>query len=84
MAATVGISGFWSYAHADDEAEGGRITQLADLLRQEYELLTGEPLTLSLDISLLEWGADWRQKIDEALADLILHTRADSEVLPAK
>jgi hypothetical protein len=35
--------GFWSYVHADDEAEGNRISRLARDVASQFELLTGEP-----------------------------------------
>lgn len=47
---------FWSYVHKDDEAVGGRIVRLAQLLRNEYELQTGEPLVVFVDKSSIEWG----------------------------
>lgn len=60
-------AGFWSYVHADDEQDGQRITLLASLLRAEYELLTGESLEIFVDVAL-DWGDDWRSRIEEALA----------------
>ena len=62
--------GFWSYVHADDEAEIGRITRLAKDVRSHYELLTGETINLFLDKSTLEWGDQWRKKIDEGLGSV--------------
>lgn len=60
--------GFWSYAHADDEAEGGRILQLADLVKAQYAAVTGgDELRLFIDRDDLEWGDEWRPKIEEAL-----------------
>ena len=32
---------FLSYAHSDNEREGGRILNLAKLIREEFESLTG-------------------------------------------
>jgi hypothetical protein len=62
--------GFWSYVHADDDAEFGRIRQLADLLRKEFGLQTGEELQLFLDRDSIEWGDDWRERLERALADI--------------
>jgi TIR domain len=62
------IEGFWSYVHDDDDAEGGRITQLARDLVAQYELLTGETIELFLDRDNLEWGDRWRAKVDSSLA----------------
>lgn len=59
--------GFWSYVVDDDAADQGRIKQLAEDVRAEYEAATGEPVSLFLDATNLEWGDDWRQRIDEAL-----------------
>ena len=63
-------AGFWSYVHADDEAEGGRIVQLARDLQAQYELLTGEPIELFLDKDSIAWGEDWQKKIDESIEGL--------------
>jgi hypothetical protein len=41
--------GFWSYVHADDQAEGGRISRLARDLAGQFEMFTGESLDLFLD-----------------------------------
>lgn len=61
------IAGFWSYAHADDEHDEGRILALARRLEAEYELLTAEKLELFIDESTLMWGDDWRERIAAAL-----------------
>jgi hypothetical protein len=60
--------GFWSYVHADDDAEGGRITDLARDLAAQYEMLTGESIDLFLDRDDLTWGTDWRAAVDGSLA----------------
>lgn len=60
--------GFWSYVHADDDAEGGRITELARDLAAQYEMLTGESIDLFLDRDDLSWGEDWRAAVDGSLA----------------
>lgn len=60
--------GFWSYVHADDDAEGGRITRLARDLASQYEMLTGESIELFLDRDDLEWGKDWRASVDGSLS----------------
>lgn len=66
----VRLSGFWSYAHDDDDAESGRISQLGRDLAREYELLTGEHVDLFLDRDSLDWGSDWRREIDGSLASV--------------
>lgn len=61
------LQGFWSYVHADDEAERGRISQLARDVVDQFEMLTGEKITLFLDKDAIEWGENWRNKIEDSL-----------------
>jgi TIR domain len=63
--------GFWSYVHADDGAEGGRIRQIADDLSAAYEMMTVEPLRLFVDRSHIEWGNEWRESIDASLSTIV-------------
>ena len=60
--------GFWSYVHADDAAERGRINDLARDLQAQYEMQTGDALVLFLDHDALKWGDEWRNKVNESLA----------------
>ena len=62
------LKGFWSYVHADDEAEGERISRLARDVSGQFEMLTGEPLDLFLDRDAIRWGEDWHNSIDSSLA----------------
>jgi hypothetical protein len=64
------LQGFWSYVHADDEDDGGRITQLARDVARQFEMLTGEQIELFLDKDAIKWGEDWRGKIDTGLASV--------------
>ncbi|HEX4705338.1 MAG TPA: hypothetical protein VH352_24640 [Pseudonocardiaceae bacterium] len=41
------VTGFFSYTQADDECEQHRIARLAELVRNEYSLVTGRDLTVS-------------------------------------
>jgi hypothetical protein len=66
--ADVPIFGFWSYVHADDEADGGRIRLLAEDLMAEFAAITGGQLELFFDRSSIQWGDEWRTTIDEAIA----------------
>ena len=59
---------FWSYVHVDDEAEQGRIVDLAHDVRDQYGLLTGGELELFLDRDAIEWGDDWRERIATAIS----------------
>src|SRR4051794_7109392 len=63
-----GAAGFWSYVHADDESDGGRILSLAGHLRSQYRLKTADELELFLDRDSLSWGEEWEARIDEAIA----------------
>lgn len=62
--------GFWSYVHADDSADGGRIARLARDIAAEFEMQTGETIELFLDRDELQWGDNWRDEIDNALASV--------------
>jgi hypothetical protein len=64
----VAVSGFWSYARLDDEAEDGRVRSLTHLIAAEYRLLTTEPLELFVDRDSIAWGDAWREAIDNAIA----------------
>ncbi|MEV7758737.1 toll/interleukin-1 receptor domain-containing protein [Microbacterium sp. NPDC089180] len=58
---------FWSYAHADNQAERGRVLALANHIRDEYALITGDDLDVFVDRKAISWGDRWREVIDEAL-----------------
>lgn len=62
------VVGFWSYTHRDDELNKGRIRELAKLISDEYEVITAEDLRIFVDKNDLEWGAEWRSRIEAALA----------------
>lgn len=64
---TNSAAGFWSYTHRDNEAEGGRLQRLAQRVREEFDLLTGEELHIFVDHEGIVWGDQWRQRIDQAL-----------------
>jgi hypothetical protein len=61
------LQGFWSYVRADDEADGGRLVRLAMDVTNQYQMLTGEAITLFLDKVALAWGDNWRDKVDTSL-----------------
>jgi hypothetical protein len=60
-------AGFWSYAREDDEQDDGRVRELAEAVKREYSLITGEELQLFVDRDI-EWGEEWKRRIDDALA----------------
>lgn len=62
------LNGFWSYVHADDQAEGDRISRLARDVIAQFEVITGETTSLFLDKDDIVWGENWRDTIDKNLA----------------
>lgn len=61
------VAGFWSYAREDNELDSGAILELARLIMEEYNLLSGEELQLFIDRDNIAWGEQWRDRIDSAL-----------------
>lgn len=64
------FGGFWSYAHDDDDADFGRITDLARDLVANYKMLTGDPIELFLDRDSIAWGQAWKQRVDSSLSSV--------------
>jgi hypothetical protein len=60
-------AGFWSYAHSDNQSSNGRLLALADEIRKEYDILTGDSLHLFMDRDDVEWGDAWRERLDTNL-----------------
>src|SRR5215469_15861861 len=60
--------GFWSYAHEDNRLDDGAVLELARLITEEYNLLSGEPLELFIDRDSISWGQEWRARIDTVLS----------------
>ncbi|WP_114587783.1 toll/interleukin-1 receptor domain-containing protein [Microbacterium arborescens] len=58
---------FWSYAHADDVGDRGRLLALAEHIRLELSLLRGTDVDLFVDADNLRWGDTWRERIENAL-----------------
>ena len=52
-----GAAGFWSYTHADDNADGSRIQRLARLVKDEFGIQTG-PNSTSLSTATRSAGAN--------------------------
>lgn len=65
---TESAAGFWSYAHDDNNLDGGAILELAQLIAEEYNLLSGGPIEIFIDRNEIKWGDAWRERIDSALA----------------
>jgi len=63
--------GFFSYVHADDENDGGRVAQLGRDILSELKAITGDgEVELFLDRDDLHAGDHWREKVDEALSNV--------------
>jgi hypothetical protein len=63
--------GFWSYVHDDDQAEDGRISRLVNDIATQYEMISGEKITLFLDKQDLKWGENWHDKVDSNLESVV-------------
>lgn len=61
-------TGFWSYVHKDDDADGQRIVRLAHDIVAQYEMRTNDTIQLFLDRDDMAWGNEWQAKIDTSLA----------------
>jgi formylglycine-generating enzyme required for sulfatase activity len=64
-------TGFWSYSSSDDEAAGGRLSQLRALLARELQLKIGSRPKVHIfqDVSAIPPGARWEKQIREAIND---------------
>ncbi|WP_149030417.1 hypothetical protein [Kitasatospora sp. MBT66] len=60
-------SGFWSYTHRDNDLDGGRILRLAEAIRNEFEIITGNELKVFVDSKSISWGDEWKLRIDTAI-----------------
>lgn len=66
------VTVFWSYAHRDDQNSKGAVLTLLDSIKAEYELQTGSELTVFLDKDSIEWGARWKEVINDALLNTVI------------
>ena len=64
------FSGFWSYVRNDDQAEGGRIADLAHDIVAQYEMAADDQIDLFLDRESIAWGAAWQEVIDDSLTSV--------------
>lgn len=62
------VAGFWSYVHADNAGDGGRILSLAQKVRNEYQIQTAEEIEIFVDREGIHWGTEWEQRINAAIA----------------
>jgi hypothetical protein len=69
VSTTADVAAFWSYSHDDDAGDDGGIFELANRIRDEFSLLTGTALELFVDRDAIQWGDEWRRRIDGALRE---------------
>lgn len=60
-------AGFFSYARADDEHDGGHLTQLRRLLQGELEAQSGEAFVIFQDREHILWGHNWQARIRDGI-----------------
>lgn len=58
---------FWSYAHEDNALDDGAILRLAERLTNQFALISGDKLEMFVDRTSVQWGEEWRARIDQAL-----------------
>jgi hypothetical protein len=58
---------FMSYARFDDQHERGHISALRDKLSAEVRANTGTDFPIFLDHDNIDWGQNWKQRIEESL-----------------
>lgn len=61
------ISGFFSYAHADNAHEF--LSHLKEDLCTEFNILSGSTLDLYIDRESIAWGDNWRKSITSGIND---------------
>jgi 8-oxo-dGTP pyrophosphatase MutT (NUDIX family) len=59
--------GFLSYAHADDDADSGRLTEFRIRLEREIRVQTGTVFSIFQDRQDIRWGDAWRQRIESSI-----------------
>ena len=58
---------FLSYSHFDDEHDGQYITQFRKSLEGEVHALTGHNFVIFQDRRDIDWGQQWRQRIEQTI-----------------
>jgi len=64
-----GYEAFWSYAHEDNDRQGGRLLALARAIEDEFSVISGDDLNIFLDRHSLSWGDLWKERINGALGE---------------
>jgi hypothetical protein len=62
-------TGFWVYTHSDDQASGGRLSQLRKQLAQELQYKLGDRQRVDIwqDLSKIDPGSDWLDETAKAI-----------------
>ncbi|MDQ3763531.1 MAG: TIR domain-containing protein [Actinomycetota bacterium] len=63
---------FLSYVHADDQHEGGLISQFRERLSAEVRMQIGQDFPIFHDRTDIAWGQHWQARIDETLDTVTL------------
>jgi tetratricopeptide (TPR) repeat protein len=63
---------FLSYAHFNDQHDGGHITALVNRLAGEVQAQTGEEFPIFVDRNDIRWGEQWRQRIEESIDSSVM------------
>ncbi|HPQ67916.1 MAG TPA: right-handed parallel beta-helix repeat-containing protein [bacterium] len=58
---------FFSYAHQNDDQDGGRLSTMRERLEKEVIVQSGDPFVIFQDRRDIEWGKQWRKRIEEGL-----------------
>ncbi|MGC1376670.1 MAG: TIR domain-containing protein, partial [Anaerolineales bacterium] len=61
------FAAFFSYVHADDEHDNGRITRLRQTLENEVQAVTGDAFEIFQDKDDIHWGQKWEERLNSAL-----------------
>lgn len=62
---------FFSYAQADDQHDGGQLSEFRERLSAEVEVQTGRKFPIFQDLQDVYWGQDWDRRIKDSLDAVI-------------
>ncbi|MET9486710.1 TIR domain-containing protein [Nocardia sp. NPDC006630] len=63
----VALSAFWSYTRDDDECSDRHVTKLSKQISRAFKLINGNPLQVFIDRDSIEWGEEWKTRIDNSI-----------------
>jgi hypothetical protein len=67
MAEFTPATGFWSYAHIDNDAMQGHALELADGVAKIYRMKTCETIKIFVDRKDIQWSQNWRALISNSI-----------------